>query len=82
MAKPLLDVKCVVEDSCKYPVALKVPMDDWTVQTYNLYCDQHPNFIEAMDALERMFDCFSTTGYQYNPQKPRRRKNRIHRGNL
>jgi len=75
MARPLLDVVCITEDSCEYPVALKVNMDDGTVQTYNLQCDTHPNFKGAMDALERMFDCIEITGYQYRPK----RKNRSHR---
>ena len=79
MAKPLLDIVCVTEDSCKYPVALKVNMDDGSVQTYALECNEHPNFIEAMNALERMFDCITVTGYQYVPKDQRRRKNRIHR---
>ena len=82
MAKPLLDINCITEDSCEYPIALKVAMDDGTIQTYNLHCDQHPNFVEAMDALGRMFDCIHVTGYQYVPREERRRKNRIHRGKL
>lgn len=77
MARPLLDVVCIEEDSCKYPIALKVNMDDGTVQTYTLECNPHPNFAEAMDALERMFDCVKITGYQYKPKK-----NRTHRGKL
>ena len=82
MAKPLLDINCITEDSCKYPVAVNIAMDDGTIQTYNLQYDIHPNFAEAMDALERMFDCITITGYQYKPKDKRRRKNRIHRCEL
>ena len=79
LAKPLLDVHCITEEGCKYPVALKVTMDDGTVQTYDYHCDVQPNFKEAMDALDRMFNCITITGYQYVPPEQRRRKNRIHR---
>ena len=51
-------------------------------RAYNLQYDTHPNFTEAMDALERMFDCITITGYQYKPQEQPRRRNRIHRGKL
>ena len=78
MAKPLLNVHCITEESCKYPTALKVPMDDGTVQTYNLVCNEHPNFKEAMDALDRMFECIHV-GYQYEPVVRNRRKNRRNR---
>ena len=79
MARPLLDVVCVTEDSCEYPVALKVNKDDGTVQTNTLQFNIHPNFKEAMDALDRMFDCFEITGYQY--KETNRRKNRTRRSN-
>ena len=36
MAKPLLEIHCVREPYCEYPVAVKVTMDDGTVQTYEL----------------------------------------------
>lgn len=78
MAKPLLDISCIEESSCKYPVAVRIAMDDGTIQTYNLECQPHPNFVSAMDALGRMFDCIEISGYQYRP----RRKNRIHRSEL
>ena len=79
MAKPLLDIKCITEESCKYPVAVRIAMDDGTVQTYDLKCEMHPNFSEAMDALDRMFDCIHVTGYKYVPKDQRRRKNSTHR---
>ena len=79
MAKPLLDLVCITEPSCEYPTALKVNMDDGTVQTYVLQCDQRPNFKEAMDALDRMFDCIEITGYKYDPQKRRNRRHRCER---
>ena len=79
LAKPLLDIVCITEESCKYPVALKVNMDDGSVQTYDLHCDVNPNFQDAMDALDRMFDCITIVGYQHKPEEKNRRKNRIHR---
>jgi len=75
MANPLLNIHAVREDCCKYPVALKVAMDDGTVQTYELKCEQHPSFLAAMQTMERMVDRIEIIGYQYKP----RRKNRIHR---
>ena len=70
MAKPLLNIHCIKKPGCKYPVALKVAMDDGTTQTYALECQQpEPHFEEAMDALERMFDCFNVIGYKYEPIK-------------
>ena len=77
MAKPLLNIHCNTEPECEYPTEVFINMDDGTIQKYVLKYDQHPNFTEAMDALERMFDCVKVTGYQYNDRP--RRKNRIHR---
>ena len=75
MAKPLLKVHCITEEGCDYPVALRIAMDDGSVQTYNL-SDKH----------EIMFDKIITSvrksveiGYQYKPPK---RKSRIHRSQL
>lgn len=34
MAKPLLKIHCEEKPYCTYPVALKVAMDDGTIQTY------------------------------------------------
>lgn len=67
MARPLLDIHCIREESCKYPVALKVAMDDGTVQTYNLSCPQ-PSFAEAMKVLSRMS---FHIGYQFKPKRNR-----------
>lgn len=80
MAKPLLDIKCITEESCKYPVAVRIAMDDGTVQTYDLKYDMHPNFADAMSSLDKMFNCVRVTGYQYVSRDQRKRKNRIRRG--
>ena len=73
MARPLLDIHCITEASCEYPVAVRIAMDDGTVQTYNLECKQEdPRFLDAMSCLERMFECID--GY-----KPKQRRNRAHR---
>lgn len=79
MAKPLLDIHCIRKPHCQYPMQLKVAMDDGTIQTYNLQTEQpieHPNFREAMDALDRMFDCLD---FGYHAEKPVRRKYRRNR---
>lgn len=70
MAKPLLDIHCVTKTGCDYPVAVRIAMDDGTVQTYALE-QPEPHFEEAMDALGRMFDCFRVVGYKYEPKKDR-----------
>ena len=74
MAKPLLKVYTVEEDYCEYPVAVKLAMDDGTVQTYALENKTEYMFRQVMDSLDKM-----TVGYQYKPNKPRRCKNRPHR---
>lgn len=71
MAKPLLDVHCIIEESCDYPVAVKIAMDDGTIQTYTLDNKMDYQFQKVMKSLNKL-----TVGYQY---KPKRRKNRIHR---
>ena len=78
MAKPLLDIHCIRKPHCKYPMQMKVAMDDGTVQTYNLDVKQpepymNLHFKEAMDALDRMFDCIHV-GYRYEPPKKNRRR--------
>lgn len=78
MANPLLDVHCIRKPLCEYPMQLKVAMDDGTVQTYNLQVEQpieHPNFREAMDALDRMFDCIDR-GYGTGRVNRKNRRNR------
>ena len=74
MAKPLLDIHCIRKPHCKYPMQMKVAMDDGTVQTYNLETKQpapNPNFMEAMEALDRMFSSIEI-GYRYDPPKVRK----------
>lgn len=70
MARPLLDIHCINEPYCDYPVAVKIAMDDGTVQTYTLDNKMDMQFQKVMDSLNKM-----TVGYQC---RPRRRKNRIH----
>ena len=74
MAKPLLDIHCITEPYCEYPVALKVTMDDGSVQTYELKNKWEYKFGEVMLSLEKM-----KVGYQYNG--PKKKKNRIRNGN-
>ena len=72
MAKPILNVHCIMEPGCEYPVAVRLLMDDKTVQTYNLDCRHELQFQKVMESVN------ISIGYQYDPH-PRRRKNRIHR---
>lgn len=74
MAKPLLDIHCVTEPYCDYPVAVKILMDDGSVQTYELKNKTDYQFSKVMNALAKM-----QTGYQYRGEH---RKSRIHKGKL
>lgn len=73
MAKPLLDIHCIEEEFCEYPVALKVAMDDGTIQTYALENKYDYKFEKVMESLGKV-----AVGYQYKPK----RKRRLHRGKL
>ena len=75
MAKPLLNIHSENEPYCDYPTALKVPMDDGTIQTYVLENKTSYQFDNVMKCLKRM-----KVGYQYG--YPQKRRNRIHRGKL
>lgn len=68
MARPLLDIHCITDEYCDYPVAVKIAMDDGTVQTYTHDAKMDYQFKKVMDSLHKI-----TNGYQYKP----RRKNRI-----
>ena len=73
--RPLLDVNSIYEDWSEYPTKIRVTMEDGSVQHYCLEVKQPaPNFsfMEAMDALERMFDCFTV-------EEPKERKYRRNR---
>ena len=72
MARPILDVHCIMEPGCEYPVAVRLLMDDNTVQTYDLNCKHELQFQKVMDSVH------ISIGYQYEPKR-NRRKNRIHR---
>lgn len=69
MAKPLLDIVCIEEPHCDYPIAVKLTMDDGTVQTYTLDNKQDIMFQKVMDSLSKM-----KVGYQYQPEKRRRHR--------
>ena len=71
LAKPLLNVFCIEEPSCDYPVAVRLPMDDGSVLTYVLENKTDFQFGKVMKSLEKV-----VVGYEY---RPKRRKNRIHR---
>lgn len=68
MANPLLSVHCQHEHYCKYPVALRVAMDDGTVQTYVLQNKTELQFQKVMESLQEL-----KVGYQYKPTKKNRR---------
>ena len=74
LAKPLLNIHCIREEGCEYPVAIKVTMDDGTVQTYGLENRTDYLFDKVMESVTKV-----TVGYRYKPPK---RKNRIHRVQL
>ncbi len=69
MAKPLLNIHCLQEPLCDYPTKLRVPMDDGTVQTYVLVNKTQFQFQKVIESLNQV------VGYQYKPEK-RRRRNR------
>ena len=73
LARPLLDIHCINRNGCKYPVAVKIAMDDGSVQTYSLDSMPSPNVIKATEILEQSIEI--SIGYQYRPK----RRNRIHR---
>ena len=68
MAKPLLDIHCIEEPYCEYPVAVKVTMDDGTVQTYDLRNKYEYKFRNVIESLDKF-----TVGYQFKPEKRKRR---------
>ena len=74
MAKPLLDIHCVEEPYCQYPVAIKVAMDDGTIQVYELKNKMEYKFGNVMKAIARM-----ETGYQY---MGKHQKSRTHNSHL
>ena len=76
MAKPLLKIHGITEPFCEYPTALKVAMDDGTVQTYVLENKTEYQFDNVMKCLNRM-----KVGYQYN-EPVRKRRSRLHRSQL
>lgn len=76
MARPLLKIHSITEPYCDYPVALKIAMDDGTVQTYTLENKMDYKFDKLMDSVRKSVEI----GYQYKPKHEKKR--RIHRGKL
>ena len=73
MAKPLLKIHVSeTEEFCDYPTAVKIPMDDGTVQTYVLENKTSYQFNKVMKCLNRM-----KVVYQY--RYPRKRRCRTDR---
>ena len=68
LAKPLLKLHCVKEQYCEYPVAIKVAMDDGTVQTYELRNRTEYQFNHVMNCLKTM-----KVGYQYSGKHEKNR---------
>lgn len=66
--KPLLDIHCVNEPYCQYPVAIRIAMEDGTVQTYELKNKWEYKFGEVMLNLEQM-----KVGYQYKGKHGKKR---------
>ena len=75
MARPLVDLFCIEMEGCKYPVAVRILMDDSTVQTYTLDSSVSPVVQKASDILKHSINI--SIGYQHMPM--RKRRNRIHR---
>lgn len=75
MANPLLEIHCIREPYCPYPVAVRITMDDGTVQTYDLRNKMEYKFGEILMVLDKM-----KVGYQYKDSNER--KYRLHRGKL
>ena len=65
VAKPLLDIVCITEPYCDYPVAVRLTMDDGSVQTYALENKTDYMFQKVMDSVRQM-----KVGYP--PQRKRR----------
>lgn len=75
MARPLVDLFCIEREGCKYPIAVRILMDDNTVQTYTLDNSVSPVVQKASDILKESINI--SIGYQFMPK--RKRRNRIHR---
>ena len=70
VAKPLLDVVCITEPYCDYPVAVRLTMDDGSVQTYTLENKTDYMFQKVMDSVRQM-----KVGYR--PPEQRKRRYRV-----
>ena len=65
MARPLLDINCQYEPYSEYPIVLRVPMTDGSIQKYVIQIQPGYQFQKVLDSLDRM-----TVGY---PKKKNRR---------
>lgn len=72
MARPLLDIHCIEEPNCEYPAAVKLLMDDGSIQTYVFEGKEPPHIQKARNIFEQSLEI--SIGYQYRPK----RRNRIH----
>ena len=79
MAKPLLDIHCIEEQYCDYPVAVKIAMDDGTIQTYTLDHKVDMQLINLTDRLNRFTEM--TVGYMRKEPKGKK-KRRLHNRQL
>lgn len=76
MAKPLLNIHIAEsEPFCEYPTAIKIAMDDGSVQTYVLERKTEYQFSQVMKCLNRI-----KVGYQYG--YPQKRRCRTHKCKL
>lgn len=74
MARPILNINCIDKPGCDYPAAVRLLMDDNTVQTYVLKADVSPHVVKTRENFEESIQI--SIGYQYRPK----RKDRTHRG--
>ena len=72
--KPLLDIHCITEPYCQYPVAVRITMEDGSIQTYELKNKMEYKCGQVMTALAKM-----EVGYEY---RGRHEKSRVHKGKL
>lgn len=72
--RPLLDIHCINEPYCQYPVAVRITFEDGSTQVYELKNKMEYKFGQVMTALAKM-----ETGYQY---RGRHEKSRVHKGQL
>jgi len=70
VVKPLLDIVCITEPYCDYPVAVRLTMDDGSVQTYTLENKTDYMFQKVMESVRCM-------NVGYRPPEQRKRRYRV-----